>query len=67
MGFHDVAFLPAEPVFPPHFLHIVVEVKDSGPSHVLKLCSKVSKGMLWLVVSKVCCGWGYIRTCCGWW
>ena len=31
MGFHDVAFLPSELVFPPRFLKIVVEVNASGP------------------------------------
>ena len=30
----------------PHFLNIVVEVKASGPPHVLELSLGVSKGML---------------------
>ena len=29
---------PAELVFPPCFLNIVVEVKALGPPHVVKLC-----------------------------
>ena len=33
-------------VFIPHFLKIVVEVKASGPPHVLKLWLGVIKGML---------------------
>ena len=38
IAFHDVAFLPSLPlkfVLPPHILKIVVEVKASGPPHVL--------------------------------
>ena len=35
--YQDVAFLPPELVFSPHFLEIVVEVKTSGPPPVLKL------------------------------
>ena len=46
MGFQDVEFLPFRASFPPHFIKIVVEVKASGPSHVLKLWLGVSKGML---------------------
>ena len=34
-GFQDAAFLPS--TFLPHFLRIVVEVKASGPPHVLRL------------------------------
>ena len=37
MGFQDVAFLPSELVFPPHFLGIAVDVNASGPPYVLKL------------------------------
>ena len=37
MGCQDVAFCPPELVFPPHFLIIVIEVKVSGPLHVLRL------------------------------
>ena len=37
---------PPELIFPPHFLKIVVEVKASGPPHVLKLWLVISKGML---------------------
>ena len=36
---------PAGLVFPPHFLKIVVEVKSSGPPHILKLWLVKSKGM----------------------
>ena len=46
MGFQDVAFLPPLTSFPPHFVKIVVEVKASGPPHVLRLWLGVSKGML---------------------
>ena len=35
-----------ELVFPPHFIKIVVEVKASGPRHILKLWLGASKGML---------------------
>ena len=45
MCFLDVAFLPTEIVFPPHFLNIAVEVKASGPPHVLKHWLWVSNGM----------------------
>ena len=37
---------PTELVFPPDFLKIVVEVKSSGPPHVLKLVAGKNKGML---------------------
>ena len=46
MGCQDVSFLPPRASFPPHFLTIVVEVKTSGPPHVLILWLGVSKGML---------------------
>ena len=46
MGFHDVAFLQSRASFPTHFLKIVVEVKASGPPHVLKLWLGVNMGML---------------------
>ena len=36
---------PPELVFPPHFLKIFIEVKVSGPQHVLRLVG-VSRGML---------------------
>ena len=36
----------AELVFTPHFSIIVEEVKSSAPTHVVKLCFVVSKGML---------------------
>ena len=42
----SVPALPPDLVFPPHFKKIVVEVKVSGPSHVLELCLGLSKGML---------------------
>ena len=45
MSFQDVAFLPSRASFSPHFLKIVVEVKVSGPPHVLTLCLGVSKGI----------------------
>ena len=45
-GFSGCSFLPPELVFPPHFLKIVVELKASGPPHVLELWLGVSKGML---------------------
>ena len=44
--FQDIALLPPELVFPPHFLEIVVGEKASGPPHVLKLWLGVGKGML---------------------
>ena len=34
MGLHDVAFLPSQASFPPHFVKIVVEVKAPGPPDV---------------------------------
>ena len=37
MRFQDVAFPPLRASFPQCFLKIVVEVKASGPPHVLKL------------------------------
>ena len=37
MDFKDLAVLPSELVIQPHFLKIAVEVKASGPPHVLKL------------------------------
>ena len=38
VGFQDVAFLsPSQACFTPHFLDIVVDVKASGPPHVLIL------------------------------
>ena len=46
MGFQDVAFLPPEIVFPPHFLKIVVEVGASGAPHVLGVWLGISKDML---------------------
>ena len=46
MSFLDYAFLPSRASFPPHFLKIVVEVKASGTSQVIKVLSGVSKGML---------------------
>ena len=46
MGFQNVAFLSSWASFPPHFLRIVVEVKASGPPHVLTLWLGVRKGML---------------------
>ena len=42
MGFWDVAFLPSQYSFQPHFLKIVVEVKASGLPHILKLCLGVN-------------------------
>ena len=45
MSFQDVAFLRSSARVSLHFLNIVVEVKASGPPHVLKL---------WLEVSKTC-------------
>ena len=46
MGFQDVAFLSSRATFLSHFMKLVVEVKASGPLHVIKLWSGVSKGML---------------------
>ena len=46
MGLQDVALLPPKLVITPHFLNIMVEVKASGPQHVLKLWLGVGKGML---------------------
>ena len=46
IGSPGATFLLSDFVFTPHFLQIVVEVKASGPSHVLKLWMEVSKGML---------------------
>ena len=47
MGFQDVVFLTSRASFlSPHFLRIAVEVKASGPLHVLKLWLGVSKCML---------------------
>ena len=43
MGFQDVAYLPSRARSTPHFLKIAVELKASGPSHILKL---------WLVTIK---------------
>ena len=37
LGFQDVAFLPSRASLQPHFLQIAVEVKASGPPHVLIL------------------------------
>ena len=45
-GFLDVAFLPPWASFPMHFFKFVVEVKSSGPPHVLQLWLGVGKGML---------------------
>ena len=45
-GFRDVAFLPPELLLTPHFLKIVVEVKASGPPHVLELWLGVGKDRL---------------------
>ena len=39
--------IPApDPVFPPHFLRIEVEVIVTGQPHVLRLCLGLIKGML---------------------
>ena len=46
MSFWDVAFLPSRASFSIIFLKIVVEVKVSGPPHVLELWLGVRKGML---------------------
>ena len=46
MGCQDVAFLPSQASFPPHFLRTVVEVKASRQPHVLKSWLGVSKGVL---------------------
>ena len=46
MGLQDEAFLPPSAIFSPHFLKIVVEVKASGPPHVIKLWLGVSMEML---------------------
>ena len=37
MGFQDVAFLLSRASFAPHFFNNVVEMKASGPPHVLIL------------------------------
>ena len=37
MGYQDVAFLPSEASLYTTFIEIMVEVKASGPPHVLKL------------------------------
>ena len=42
----DVAFQPPRASFTPYFTTIVIEVKASGPSHLLNLWLGVSKGML---------------------
>ena len=44
MSFQLVAFLPSWASFPT--IKIVVEVKASGPAHVLKVWLGVNKGML---------------------
>ena len=36
MDLHDVAFMPTLVSFAPHFSKNVVEVKASGPPHVIK-------------------------------
>ena len=47
LGFQGVAFQPSRAsFFPPPFLKIVVEVKASGPRHVIQLWLGVSKDML---------------------
>ena len=46
MGFQDVAFLPSLASFSTIFLTIVVEVKASGPRHVVELRLGMSKDML---------------------
>ena len=46
MSFRDVAFLPSRASFTPYFLKIVVEVKTSGPPHVLDLWLWACNGML---------------------
>ena len=46
MVFQDVVFLPCRATFTPYFLKIMVEVKASGPPHVLGLWLGVSKRML---------------------
>ena len=46
MSLQDVVFQPPELVFPPHSLKIVVEVKVSGPPHVVKLWVGIGNGML---------------------
>ena len=45
-GCSGCSVLPPELVFPPCFIKIVVEVKTSGPPHVLRLWLGVSKVML---------------------
>ena len=45
IGFQNVVFLLCQASFPPHFLTIVVEVKATGPPHVLELWLGVSEGM----------------------
>ena len=46
MDFQGVSLLSSRVSFPPHFLKIVVEVKDSRPPHGLRLCLGVSKDIL---------------------
>ena len=46
MSFQDVAFMPSRANFLQHFIKIVVEVKASGPPHVIKLWLGETKGML---------------------
>ena len=44
--FSGYGFMSAHANFSPHFLKIVVEMKASGPSHVLGQWLLVSNGML---------------------
>ena len=46
MCFQNVEFLSPELALTPHFSKIVVDVKSSGLSHVLKLWFGVSMSML---------------------
>ena len=46
MDFQRLAFLLSQATFSPTSLKIVIEVKASGPPHVLQLSLGVSKGML---------------------
>ena len=46
MDFQDIALLPSRACFSPHYLKIAVEMKASGPPHVLKMWLVVSKGIL---------------------
>ena len=59
-GFSGCSIPTHELVFPPHFLKIVVEVKASGPPHVLKQCLAVSKGMLSVQRSLFLCQFNFM-------